>query len=180
MTVPPPPPPMQPYGYVKVRPSIVTKWALFGMLIPGIIVIILSAYDLHLYYNVDRSTYLLAIGVICIIIGIYAIICAIGMLAGQKWSLKISGATIMEWTKRPEVRDYFGLPPVYPAYPPAYMPGAPPPYPPTAVPPSQPTAPTPPMPPSAPPAPSCPTCGQPLTFVAQYNRWYCQNEKKYV
>jgi hypothetical protein len=27
---------------------------------------------------------------------------------------------------------------------------------------------------------TCPTCGQPLTFVQQYNRWYCQNEKKYV
>jgi hypothetical protein len=26
----------------------------------------------------------------------------------------------------------------------------------------------------------CPTCGQPLTFVQQYSRWYCQNEKKYV
>jgi hypothetical protein len=26
----------------------------------------------------------------------------------------------------------------------------------------------------------CPTCGQPLTFVQQYNRWYCQNCKKYI
>ena len=26
----------------------------------------------------------------------------------------------------------------------------------------------------------CPTCGQPLTYVDQYQRWYCQNEKKYV
>jgi hypothetical protein len=25
----------------------------------------------------------------------------------------------------------------------------------------------------------CPTCGQPLTFVQQYNRWYCANCKKY-
>jgi len=25
----------------------------------------------------------------------------------------------------------------------------------------------------------CPTCGQPLTFVQQYNRWYCPNCKKY-
>lgn len=27
---------------------------------------------------------------------------------------------------------------------------------------------------------TCPTCGQPLTFVQQYNRWYCQNCKKYA
>ncbi len=33
-----------------------------------------------------------------------------------------------------------------------------------------------------PPAPSyvCPSCGRPLTFIQQYNRWYCQNEQKYV
>jgi hypothetical protein len=37
----------------------------------------------------------------------------------------------------------------------------------------------PPPPPTAA-APTCPTCGQPLTFIQQYNRWYCQNEKKYV
>lgn len=37
----------------------------------------------------------------------------------------------------------------------------------------------PPPPPTATP-PTCPTCGQPLTFIQQYNRWYCQNEKKYV
>jgi hypothetical protein len=35
----------------------------------------------------------------------------------------------------------------------------------------------PPPPPSA--TQMCPTCGQPLTFVQQYNRWYCQNCKKY-
>ncbi|HYB93155.1 MAG TPA: hypothetical protein VED00_03320 [archaeon] len=26
----------------------------------------------------------------------------------------------------------------------------------------------------------CPTCGNPLTFVQQYNRWYCTNCKKYT
>lgn len=25
----------------------------------------------------------------------------------------------------------------------------------------------------------CPTCGQPMTFMQQYNRWYCNNCKKY-
>jgi sporulation protein YlmC with PRC-barrel domain len=28
--------------------------------------------------------------------------------------------------------------------------------------------------------PLCPTCNQPLTYVQQYQRWYCYNEKKYV
>src|SRR5208337_1914373 len=26
----------------------------------------------------------------------------------------------------------------------------------------------------------CPTCSQPLTWIPQYSRWYCYNEKKYV
>ncbi|MGE5188247.1 MAG: PRC-barrel domain-containing protein [Betaproteobacteria bacterium] len=28
--------------------------------------------------------------------------------------------------------------------------------------------------------PMCPTCGKPLTWIAQYQRWYCYNDKKYV
>ena len=28
--------------------------------------------------------------------------------------------------------------------------------------------------------PLCPTCGQPLTWIPQYKRWYCYNDKKYV
>ena len=27
---------------------------------------------------------------------------------------------------------------------------------------------------------TCPTCGGPLTFIPQYNRWYCYKDKKYV
>jgi len=26
----------------------------------------------------------------------------------------------------------------------------------------------------------CTSCGKPLTWVAEYKRWYCYNEKKYV
>jgi len=26
----------------------------------------------------------------------------------------------------------------------------------------------------------CPTCSKPLTWIPQYQRWYCYNEKKYV
>ena len=36
----------------------------------------------------------------------------------------------------------------------------------------------PPPPPTAV-AQTCPTCGQPMTFIEQYGRWYCQNCKKY-
>ena len=28
--------------------------------------------------------------------------------------------------------------------------------------------------------PLCPTCGKPLTWIPQYERWYCYNDKKYV
>ncbi len=35
-------------------------------------------------------------------------------------------------------------------------------------------------PPPPPPTPPCPTCGKPLSYIQQYQRWYCYNEKKYV
>jgi len=28
--------------------------------------------------------------------------------------------------------------------------------------------------------PVCPTCGGPLTYVQQYQRWYCEKERKYA
>ncbi len=28
--------------------------------------------------------------------------------------------------------------------------------------------------------PTCPTCGRPLTWIPQYQRWYCYNDKKYI
>jgi sporulation protein YlmC with PRC-barrel domain len=28
--------------------------------------------------------------------------------------------------------------------------------------------------------PICPTCGGPLTYIQQYQRWYCYKDKKYV
>jgi hypothetical protein len=39
-----------------------------------------------------------------------------------------------------------------------------------------------PMPPQGAPqaAPNCPRCGQPLQFVAQYQRWFCGREQQYV
>jgi sporulation protein YlmC with PRC-barrel domain len=37
-----------------------------------------------------------------------------------------------------------------------------------------------PQPVQQPSQPMCPTCGKPLTWIAQYKRWYCYNDKKYV
>ncbi len=40
------------------------------------------------------------------------------------------------------------------------------------------------LPPPPPPpnytTPTCPTCGSPLSYIQQYQRWYCYKEQKYV
>ena len=160
----PPPPPPPPYTPRKIRPSIVTKYAL-ATLILGIVAIIIGILDISRF----ATTAAYAVGAIIIILGAYIIICGVGMLAGQGWSMKISGYTIMGWAKRPEVTAYFELPPVYPPYPPEAQP-SPPPASPAAEP----------APPPAPSVPTCATCGQPLTYISQYQRWYCENCKKYA
>jgi hypothetical protein len=61
-------------------------------------------------------------------------------------------------------------PPTAPAY-------APPP----AAPPAPAAPPPPPMAPvAAPAAPVCPVCGQPTTYIAQYGRYYCYTDSRYV
>jgi hypothetical protein len=37
-----------------------------------------------------------------------------------------------------------------------------------------------PPPPPPPPTQPCPTCGAPLSYIQQYQRWYCYTEQKYV
>jgi uncharacterized RDD family membrane protein YckC len=44
----------------------------------------------------------------------------------------------------------------------------------------QPQPPPPPPPPPPEQAQVCPTCGGPLRYIEQYQRWYCDREKKYV
>jgi len=176
--VPQPPSGSPFYSPLKARPEIVTKYAI-ATLIGGMICIVIGIWDLYSYatrppavweqYAISTEVGYL-IGGIVIAVGIYLLICGLGMLAGKKWALKISGYTIMSWTKRPDVVNYFGLPAYQSAYP--YPQGVP-----TGVPQSLP--PPPPPPTSAPPTPKCPTCGQPLTYIQQYQRWYCQNCKKY-
>ena len=160
----PPPPPPPPYTPRKIRPSIVTKYALTTLIL-GIVAIIIGI--LEMYFIATTAAY--AVGAIIIILGAYIIICGVGMLAGQGWSMKISGYTIMGWAKRPEVTAYFELPPPYPPYPPEAQP-SPPPASPAAEP----------APPPAPSVQTCATCGQPLTYISQYQRWYCENCKKYA
>lgn len=47
--------------------------------------------------------------------------------------------------------------------------------------PSQGTYPPPPPPPTPQAqSPVCPTCGGPLTYISQYQRWYCYKDNKYV
>jgi hypothetical protein len=73
-------------------------------------------------------------------------------------------------------RSQGGAAPVYAAPPPAPGMAAPP----AAAP--APMAPAPPMaaPAAAPAAPICPVCGQPTTYIAQYGRYYCYTDARYV
>jgi hypothetical protein len=43
----------------------------------------------------------------------------------------------------------------------------------------QPTMPPPPPPPTTQ-TPTCPSCGSPIRYIQQYQRWYCDKEKRYV
>jgi small-conductance mechanosensitive channel len=66
-------------------------------------------------------------------------------------------------------RSQGGAAATYAAPPP---PGAPPPM---MAPPSPQAAPA-----AAPAAPNCPICGQPATYIAQYGRYYCYTDARYV
>lgn len=151
-TYPPPPPPPALYAPRKARPDIVTKWSIVT-LVAGILAIIIGVVEIVAI----QGTIAVVVGAIFIVLGVYILISGIGMLAGQKWALIMGGYTIMGWTKRPDVIEYFGLTPAYPSHPPGIPPTAP-----------------------SPSAPTCPTCGQPLTYIQQYQRWYCQNCQKYA
>jgi hypothetical protein len=145
----PPPPPSASYAQGKVRPSVVTKYGIFTIVI-GIVAIIIGVVDAVIFKDVAINV---VAGAICIVIGVvFGLICGFGILAGQKWALIVSGYTMMAWTKNPEVIEYFGLSPASPVYPPS----AP-----------------------LPSTPMCSVCGRPLIYVQQYQRWYCQNCQRY-
>jgi hypothetical protein len=71
--------------------------------------------------------------------------------------------------------------PGYAAMGPAVTPAGSPAGPAPPTPPMQPGSAVAPMAPSMPaPTPVCPTCGQPSTYVAQYGRYYCYNDRAYL
>jgi hypothetical protein len=144
----PPPPPT--YAPRKTRPSAVTKYAAY-MFVASIIITIFAVLE-FIFYSYPWSY---VIGIITALLAVLAFINGVGLFIGQRWALTFSGYGNRAWTQAPDVREFFGLPPVYPAYPPG-------------------------APATAPPSPTCPSCGQPLTYVPQYQRWYCDKEQKYV
>lgn len=149
MGVPYPPPPPT-YAPRKPRPSAVTKWAMV-LLILGMICVVVAV--LEFVFIVPPWSYVT--GVITVIFGALCIIDGFGLFMGQSWALKGSGWMNSSWAQTPDVREYFGLPPAFAAYPSG-------------------------TPVAAPSSPVCPTCGQPLTYIQQYQRWYCNKEQKYV
>jgi len=144
----PPPPPA--YAPRKTRPSAVTKYAAY-LFIVGIVIAVIAILE-FIFYSYPTS---LIVGIITIIFTVLAFVEGLGLFLGQSWALKLSGYSNRPWAQAPDVREYFGLPSAYPAYPP-----------------SSPVAST--------SSPVCPTCGQPLRYVQQYQRWYCDREQKYV
>jgi hypothetical protein len=144
------PPPPPTYAPRKTRPSAVTRNATF-LFVVGIICIVVSV--LEFVFIIPPWSYV--VGVITVIIAALALIDGLGLFMGQSWALAVSGWKNSQWAQAPDVKEYFGLPTAYPAYPPS-------------------------APVTPPPSPTCPTCGQPLTYVQQYQRWYCQNCQKYV
>jgi hypothetical protein len=121
------------------------------LFVVGIICIVVAV--LEFVFTVPPWSYVF--GIITVIFAALAFIDGLGLFIGQAWALKISGWSSSPWAQAPDVREYFGLPPVTPTYSPA-------------------------VPAAAPPSPTCPACGQPLRYVQQYQRWYCDNEQKYV
>lgn len=110
----------------------------------------------------------IVLGIILLVFGIFlcwpvAILGVVLLILGLVWP-SIQGRPAM-YAPYPAYPAY--QPPPYPQYP-----GAP------VAPPGQPVQPGPaPAPPAQ--VPRCPRCGQPLEYVAQYQRWYCRAENVY-
>ena len=145
------PPPPPEYAPSKTRPSVVTKYATYFM-VTSIISIIFAIIDFLVWS--PPANYI--IGSIFIILGVFFLIASFAFYAGQSWALTVSGYSNRQWAQAPEVRAYFSLSPTVNSYNESAL----------TVPP--------------PPQSMCPTCGQPLTYIQQYNRWYCSAEQKYV
>ena len=144
------PSPPPPIGPTKARPSAVTKYAKY-LFVVGIIIIVFAVLDFIFY----APPWSYVIGVITVLLAALAFIDGVGLFIGQRWALTIGGYSNRAWAQAPDVREYFGLPQAYPIYSSS-------------------------APATARPSPTCPTCSQPLRYVQQYQRWYCDKEQKYV
>jgi hypothetical protein len=119
--------------------------------VAGIIIIVLAVLE----FIFESYPWSYVTGIISALLAVLTFIDGVGLFTGQRWALTFSGYGGRAWAQAPDVREYFGLPPAYPAYPPG-------------------------APAAASPSPACPTCGQPLRYIQQYQRWYCDKEQKYV
>jgi hypothetical protein len=144
------PPPPPTYVPRRARPSVVTRNATI-LFVVGIICVVIAVLEFVFF----TPTWSYVVGIMTALFAVLAFIDGLGLFMGQSWALTISGWRNSQWAQAPDVREFFGLPPAYPAYPSS-------------------------APATAPPSPACPTCGQPLTYVQQYQRWYCDKEQKYV
>jgi len=122
MSEPYPLPPPQAYAPQKPRPGAVTNHAMY-VFIAGIILIVTAV--LEFVFIIPPWSYVA--GIITSIFAVLSLIDAIGLFMGQLWALKISGWSNSQWAQAPDVREYFGLPPAYPAYAPSAPGTAPPP-----------------------------------------------------
>ena len=122
MSEPYPPPPPPAYAPQKARPSAVTNHAMY-VFIAGIILIVTAV--LEFVFIIPPWSYVA--GIITSIFAVLSLIDAIGLFMGQLWALKISGWSNSQWAQAPDVKEYFGLPPAYPAYAPSAPGTAPPP-----------------------------------------------------
>lgn len=112
----PPPPPG--YSPPKTRPKVVTKYAVYTILV---CTFCMAVGVVNIVYWQPSG---LPIGIVAIVIGAMLLIPSFGLLLGQSWALKYSGYAKSQWAQASEVREYFNQSPPQPIYPSTPPPGA--------------------------------------------------------
>jgi len=140
--------------------------ALGGMI--GIVFIIIAAITFFLAWGLLRGK-----GWARILTIVFSMLwIALGLLSlpnpglGMLAMMAINGLILYFFILRPEVKAFFSPAPAETYQPPATYQA------------SQ-VTPPPPSPQGAAQIPACPKCGQPLTWIEQYQRWYCYNCQQY-
>jgi len=140
--------------------------ALGGMI--GIVFIIIAAITFFLAWGLLRGK-----GWARILTIVFSMLwIALGLLSlpnpglGTLAMMAINGLILYFFILRPEVKAFFSPAPAETYQPPATYQA------------SQ-VTPPPPSPQGAAQIPACPKCGQPLTWIEQYQRWYCYNCQQY-